>query len=74
MVCVNWRIIMQTDNFKIVMIANIIIESVFYICVTAAAIYFRKPLILAWYLLFTINGYKVKETTMTKRKKRDDHA
>lgn len=33
---------MTEKAFKILMIANIIIESVFYICVTIAAIYFRE--------------------------------
>lgn len=49
---------MTEKAFKILMIANIIIESVFYICVTIAAIYFGKPSILAWYLLATMNYFK----------------
>lgn len=36
---------------KIVMIANIIIRSVFFICVIVAAIVFSKPIILCWYVL-----------------------
>lgn len=60
---------MTEKIFKIIMIANIIIESVFYICVTIAAIYFGKPSILAWYLLSTVNYFKTKP-----REERDDHA
>ena len=42
---------------KIVMIANIIIHSVFFICVTVAAIMFSKPAILCWYVLGIFGGF-----------------
>ena len=50
---------------KEIMLANIIIMSVFAICVTCAAIYFNNPVILWWYLLLTMIGFtgKTKETT-----------
>lgn len=42
---------------KSVMTANIIIKSVFAICVTAAACYFGNPVILGWYMLLPLLGY-----------------
>lgn len=46
---------------KTVMIANIIIRSVFFICVTVAAIMFSKPAILCWYVLGIFLGIEYKE-------------
>lgn len=60
---------MTEKEFKVMMIGNIIVDSVFFICVTAAAIYFRKPSILAWYLLKTVSFYHNKPT-----KERDENA
>lgn len=45
---------------KTVMIANIIIRSVFFICVTVAAIMFFKPTILCWYVLGVFLGFDYK--------------
>ena len=45
-------------SLKTFVIGNLIIEGVFYICVTVAAIYFGKPAILAWYLFGMVLGYK----------------
>ena len=45
---------------KTVMIANIIIRSVFFICVTVAAIMFSKPAILCWYVLGAFLGFDYK--------------
>lgn len=42
---------------KTVMIANIIIRSVFFICVTVTAIVFSKPIILCWYVLGGFLGF-----------------
>nr|DAR47203.1 MAG TPA: hypothetical protein [Caudoviricetes sp.] len=46
---------------KTVMIANIIIRSVFFICVTVAAIMFSNPTILCWYVLGIFLGFEYKE-------------
>lgn len=42
---------------KSVMVCNIIIKSVFALCVTIAAIYFGRVGILWWYLLLLGIGY-----------------
>ena len=42
---------------KSVMTANIIIKTVFAICVTAAACYFGNPVILWWYMFIPLLGY-----------------
>ena len=55
--------------FKITMIANIIIETTFVICVTLAAIHFERIGILAWYLLVLLMGYQVK----TQKEEKDVH-
>lgn len=51
---------MTEKDLKVMMIGNIVIDSVFYICVTVAAIYLRKPSILAWYLLKAVLYYRNK--------------
>ena len=48
---------------KIVMIANIIIETVFTICVTMAAMYFNNAWILWWFVFMAFNSYRVKQTS-----------
>ena len=49
---------------KIVMIANILIKTVFVICVTVSAIMFNKTSLLWWFVLTPFLGYeyKTKET------------
>lgn len=49
---------------KSVMICNLIIKSVFAVCVTVAAIYFGKVGILWWYVLLMLIGYDYKETPL----------
>lgn len=53
---------------KTVMIANIIIRSVFFICVTVAAIMFFKPVILCWYVLGIFLGFDYRENRRQKGK------
>lgn len=53
--------------YIITMIGNIIIESVYAICVTVAAIHFDKPAILLWYLLLLCMGYSVKPKLQERR-------
>ena len=43
---------------KIVMIANILIRTVFVICVTVLAIMFNRTNILWWFLLTPLLGYE----------------
>lgn len=43
---------------KTVMIANIIIKSVFALCVTMAAIYFNNAWVLWWYMVVPFLGYE----------------
>ncbi len=45
---------------KIVMIANILIKSVFMICVTILSIMFNKTSILWWFVLTPLLGYEYK--------------
>lgn len=45
------------NNVKIVMIANTVIKSVAFICITVAAIWFKMPVLLWWYLVPTFVGY-----------------
>ncbi len=45
---------------KTVMLANIVIMSVYAICVTYAATYFNDPGILWWYLLLGVLGFSYK--------------
>ena len=47
---------------KATMLCNIVIKSVFALCVTAAAIYFGNPRILWWYILLMFLGYDYKQT------------
>ena len=42
---------------KIIMIANIIIESVFMICVSILAIKFQNTSLLWWFVLIPFLGY-----------------
>lgn len=51
---------------KIVMIANILIRTVFMVCVTVLAIMFNRTNILWWFLLTPLLGYEYKRTI-------DDH-
>ena len=51
---------------KFVIIGNIIIKSIFALCVTVAAIYFRNPNILWWYMVVPFLGYDYKETPIKK--------
>lgn len=46
---------------KTVIIANIIIKSVFALCVTMAAIYFNNAWVLWWYMVVPFLGYEYKE-------------
>ena len=46
---------------KVVMTANIIIMSVYAICVTFAAIHFNNPGILWWYLMLGVIGFSYKQ-------------
>ena len=48
------------------MIANILIRTVFVVCVTALAIMFNRTNILWWFLLTPLLGYEYKRTI-------DDH-
>lgn len=47
---------------KTVMIGNMIIKSVFMICVTAAAIYFKNTWLTWWFICLPFLGYEYKET------------
>lgn len=47
----------QVKIVKFTMLANVIVKSTFFICVTAAAIHFNKPSLLAWYILGAVIGY-----------------
>lgn len=47
---------------KIVMVANILIASVFMICVTTLAIMFNSTSILWWFILVPFLGYTYKDT------------
>jgi uncharacterized membrane protein len=47
---------------KSVMIANILIMTVFMICVTILAITFSKVSLLRWFVLLPFLGYRYKET------------
>lgn len=38
----------------------VLLDSVYIVCVTKAAIYFNNPKILFWYLLILFIGYSVK--------------
>lgn len=51
---------------KSVMLCNMVIKSVFALCVTIAAIYFGKAGILWWYVLFPFIGYEYKSTPSKK--------
>lgn len=51
---------------KAVMLCNIVIKSVFAICVTVAAIYFKNAWILWWYVLLMLIGYDYKSTPINK--------
>lgn len=48
------------SDAKFVMLANIIIEAVYIVSVTAAAIHFEKPSLLWWYVLLCFMGYSLK--------------
>lgn len=51
---------------KIVMIANILIRTVFMVCVTVLAIMFNRTNILWWFVLLPFLGYTYKETPIAK--------
>ena len=51
---------------KTVMIGNVVIKSVFAICVTAAAMYFNNAWILWWFIVLSFLGYDYKETPTKK--------
>lgn len=59
---------------RAVMTANIIIKSVFTICVTAAAIYFNNARIMWWYMVVPFLGYDYKETPTKKGKDNEQRA
>ena len=42
---------------KFVMIANIVVKSVYAVCVTCAAVYFHNPKLLWWYVLLMLIGF-----------------
>lgn len=50
------------SDLKMVVICNMVMTSIAYICITAAAIWFAKPSILCWYFLPVLCGcsYKTK--------------
>lgn len=48
---------------KATMLCNIVIKSVFALCVTVAAIHFGNARILWWYILLLFMGYDYKETS-----------
>lgn len=60
-----------------VVLGNIIVKSVYTICVTVAAIYFAKPAILWWYVLLLLIGFgwekgdNEEETGVAKVRKND---
>lgn len=45
------------------MLANIVIMSIYTMCVTGAAIYFNNPKILWWYVLLALLGFSYKTKT-----------
>ena len=49
-------------------IANMVIESVYAVCITRAAIYFNNPWILWWYIpVFLCCGFNYKERRSTEK-------
>lgn len=54
---------------KTVMLANIIIMSVYAICVTLAAIHFNDAGVLWWYLMMGVIGFTYKTGSDEERKK-----
>lgn len=46
---------------KYVMLGNVVIKSIYTICVTAASIYFNRPSLLWWYVLLLVIGYVWKD-------------
>lgn len=50
------------SNMKFAMLANMVIEAVYAVCVTVAAIYFGRAAILWWYLLLLVMGCTYKES------------
>ena len=51
---------------RAVMTANVIIKSVFAVCVTVAAMYFNNAWILWWYMVVPFLGSEYKETPIKK--------
>lgn len=51
---------------KTVILGNIVMKSIFAVCVTLAAIYFNKSGILWWNILLPFLGYSYTETTKKK--------
>jgi hypothetical protein len=51
---------------KAVMTANVIIKSVFAICVTVAAVYFNNSWILWWYMVVPFLGYSYESKPIKK--------
>ena len=54
------------SDLKFTMITNIIIKSVYIICITLMAIHFEKVGICWWYLLALFLGYDYKENPINK--------
>lgn len=59
------------SNTKFVMLANIVIKTVFIISITAAAIHFEKPSLLWWYVLAAFSGYSIETEKDTSDEKSD---
>ena len=52
---------------KVVMIGNILIKSVFMICVTVLSIVFSKTSLLWWFILTPLLGYGYSEDDSTEK-------
>lgn len=53
------------SDIKFTLLTNMVIESVYIICVTVAAIHFGRVAILAWSLLLIAIGYSYKGSSAT---------
>lgn len=52
---------------KTVMWGNVIIQTVFIICIAAAAIYFDNPNMFWWFMVLPFLGYEYRETPINRR-------
>lgn len=53
------------------LLANVIFDVVYVVCVTALAIYFDESILSLWYLLVLVTGYKIKKQTRSEVKEND---